>query len=492
MIRRGAPALVLAAIVVGAITGMRAGSDGVVALVVAVTAACVAGLAARADRRVAAVLALFAIGASAYASGARAVHGLDHPPFGGAVAGHELGTLRGAVVGDPRVTPWRVSVIVRGTSWAGERGPRESAGTRSVLVVAARAEASRLRSLEAGDRVAVRGRMGPLDGFDARLRLRHVVARLDDAGLVDLAPGRAPVLRVANRIRALVERGGAGLPARERGVLAAFLLGDERAIPPATVATFRAAGMSHLLVVSGANVAAVLALVAPITRRAPLVARLAIGAVVLAVFGAATRWEPSVLRAIVMALVVLVGAVLGRPVRGVRVLCLAVSVLLLADPLLLRAVGFLLSCGATAGIALFAHLIAVRLPGPSGLRQGIAVTLAAQIGVAPVLVPTFGSMPLVALPANLLAAPLVVPITAWGLAAGLVGGVLGGTAARVLQTPTLLALRVVEGVAALAARHPGAVDGRGLIGVVAVTAAAGAFRCLRAAGRSGSGVRTRR
>ena len=275
-------------------------------------------------------------------------------------------------------------------------------------------------------------------------------------------------------------------------MLAAFLLGDERAIPPKTVDTFRAAGMSHLLVVSGANVAAVLALVGPITRRAPLGVRLAVGTAVLVVFGAATRWEPSVLRAIAMALVVLVGAVLGRPVRGVRVLCLAACALVLADPFLVRSVGFQLSCGATAGIALIARPLAVRLRGPSAVREVAAVTLAAQIGVAPVLVPVFGSIPLVALPANLLAAPLVVPITVWGLVAGLIGGVLGGTAARILQTPTALTLRFVEGIAAVAARHPGALDARAIVGLVAVGSALGAGRVAVSRKRTEGDVRARR
>ena len=492
MIRRAAPVLVLLAVVAGVLAGMREGADGRVPIAVALGAASGAGALARAHPRVAAVGALVAIGAGAWASAARAVDGVEHPPFAAAVVSHEVGVLRGAVVGDPRVTPWRVSVIVRAAAWSGERGPPRPAGDRSVLVVGARSESSHLRALEAGDRVAVRGRLGPLDGYDARLRWRHVTARLDDGALVAVASGRAPLLRVANRVRTLVERGGAGLPARERGVLAAFLLGDERAIPPATVDTFRAAGMSHLLVVSGANVAAVLALVGPITRRAPLGARLAVGVGVLVVFGAATRWEPSVLRAIAMAVVVLIGAVLGRPVRGVRVLCLAVSVLVLADPFLVRSVGFLLSCGATAGIALIAPRLAPRLRGPTAAREGVAVTLAAQIGVAPVLVPVFDSIPMVALPANLLAAPLVVPITVWGLVAGLLGGLLGGTSARILQTPTALALRFVEGIAAVAARHPGALDARGLVGLGALGAATAAVAVTARANRTGWRVRVRR
>ena len=84
------------------------------------------------------------------------------------------------------------------------------------------------------------------------------------------------------------------------------------------------------------------------------------------------------------------------------------------------------------------HLIAM-LRGPRWLREGLAITVAAQIGVAPVLIPVFGSIPVASLPANLLAVPLAAPLTMWGLLSGLVGSVLEpwwpGLAAA-LQVPT--------------------------------------------------------
>lgn len=487
------PALILAAVLLGVVSGGRGGVDPDAPVVAgAGLAAASAVLAATARRRSAGALALIGLVALGAGASSRALDGLDRSPLRAPIAGRHRGVLRGAVVGDPVTGPWRVAVTVRAAVWDGEAEPRRSGGDRSVLVVAAPGDASRFRALTAGDRVAVRGRLDPLDGHDGRLRWRHVVGRLDGATLEDLAPGRAPVLRAANGIRTLVARGGAGLPARERGVLAAFLLGDERAIPPDTIATFRAAGMSHLLVVSGANVAAVLAIIGPVTRRSPLFLRGVLGVGALALFGAATRWEPSVLRAIAMASGVLIGAVLGRPVRGARVLALAVAALLLLDPLLLRSVGFRLSCAATAGITLLAGPIAGRVRGPQVLRDALGVTAAAQVGVAPVLVGTFGSVPLVAIPANLLAGPLVVPITVWGFGAGVLGGVLGGAPARLLQLPTLVALRAVEGIAALAARHPGSLDARGLAALVGLAATVGCIRHLHRARRSGVGVRGRR
>ena len=128
-------------------------------------------------------------------------------------------------------------------------------------------------------------------------------------------------------------------------------------------------------------------------------------------------------------------------------LVLAAIGLLLVDPFLLHQVGFLLSCGASLGIALLARPITARLRGPRWMREVLGVTAAAQVGVAPVLIPVFGSMPLVALPANLLAVPLAAPLTMWGLVAGVVGGLgrpLSPAIPRLLELPTVGLLHVLD------------------------------------------------
>ena len=90
------------------------------------------------------------------------------------------------------------------------------------------------------------------------------------------------------------------------------MLGDTRAIPGELVDDFRASGLSHLLAVSGANVAFALAVAEPVLRRRSLATRFAGGLAVLAVFGTMTRWEPSVLRACVMAGLVMLARWLGH------------------------------------------------------------------------------------------------------------------------------------------------------------------------------------
>lgn len=107
------------------------------------------------------------------------------------------------------------------------------------------------------------------------------------------------------------------------------------------------------------------------------------------------------------------------------------------------------------------------LPGPRPLASAVAVTLAAQAGVAPLLAPVFGGIPVATLPANLLAAPAAGPITAWGMAAGLPAGLAGGWVARLVHLPTGLLLSWVAAVARRAAAAP-----LGRLGVAHVAALA--------------------
>ena len=106
-----------------------------------------------------------------------------------------------------------------------------------------------------------------------------------------------------------------------------------------------------------------------------------------------------------------------------RGLVLAIVALLLLDPFLVHSIGFHLSCAASGGIAVFARPLARRLRGPALLREPLAVSIAAQLGVTPVLLLTFGSVPVISPVANLLAYPAAEAIGVFGLAASVVGGI---------------------------------------------------------------------
>ncbi|MGH9014378.1 MAG: ComEC/Rec2 family competence protein [Acidimicrobiia bacterium] len=476
----GGPLALLGALVAGIFAGDRLGPGPAHGALVVGAATAVVAFAVRG--RAGIVLGMAGIAALGGAVTQRAHDGLAHSPLTAAVDARDRATITGALVDDPDGTRFTARVRVRVDEITAGNAPGSEGvpgGGRTVFVTAGGDAGSRLRLLSAGDRVELDGWLSPLAGADRRLRWRHAVGRFDAVELVSFREPSSPLLRVANGLRALVLRGGHHLPSTDRAVLAGFLLGDTRGVPYTVEAEFRAAGLTHLLAVSGANVAFVLALVAPALRRLGLRGRLTTGLAVLVVFGTMTRWEPSVLRACAMAACSMTALYLGRPAAGLRVLALAAIALLLADPFLLHSIGFLLSCGASAGITLLAARLSVRLPGPAWARAGLGVTLAAQIGVAPVILPVFGSLPLVALPANLVAVPLAAPLTVWGLVSGVAGGIVGRGwpgLAGALQVPTLLLVRAVLAVAAVAGRVPLAVDDRAAWAIVAVAALVAARR----------------
>jgi competence protein ComEC len=264
--------------------------------------------------------------------------------------------------------------------------------------------------------------------------------------------------RAANRVRRLLDGSVDHLDRTAQSLYGGMVLGDARHQPPEVVDDFRGSGLSHVLVVSGSNVAFILVLAGPALRRLGWRGRWTLTLAVVVSFAVVTRFEPSVLRAAAMAIVAVSGQALGRPSPSVRNLALAVTALLLIDPLLVRSVGFQLSVAASAAIAWWSGPLAARLPGPQPLRDALGVTAAAQLGVAPVLIPRFGGLPVAALPANLLAAPVAGLVTTWGLPAGLLSAAIESVTevdlAPALHLPTQAALRWVADVARVAAALP--------------------------------------
>ena len=315
------------------------------------------------------------------------------------------------------------------------------------------APAAALDERLAGERVLLLGEVRPPGPVESALRYRHLAGRLEVDAVVGWRPGGG-VTRVANGLRRTLARGAEVLSDRHASLLAGLTLGDDRDQPVDMTDAFRAAGLTHILAVSGQNVAFVMALAAPALSRLRFGPRLVVTLAVLAGFALVTRFEPSVLRATAMAAVAATGAALGRPASTLRVLALGVAAILLVDPLLATSLGFQLSVAGAAGIVVGAARLEPALPGPRWLAAPVSVTLAAQLAVAPLLVATFGSVPVASLPANLLALPAAGPVMVWGLTAGLVAGLGGEAVATVVHLPTRALVAWIDGVATAAANWP--------------------------------------
>jgi competence protein ComEC len=325
----------------------------------------------------------------------------------------------------------------------------------------------------ASGRVTVRGTLRPLaprrnpGGFDEAgfWRRRDVHAALHVEAVLAHAP---PTGMLAAR-DALREGVVAGLGERSAALQQAvtlglrFELGELRAL-------FAAAGMAHLLALSGLHVGVLAGAVSLLAR--PLGRRRGGGLVLLVVVGYVLLVGPgpSVVRAASM-----VAAVVAARALGVRApplpatLALAAMLCLLVAPAWVGDLGFALSFLSVLGIALLAGpaLRWAQEPGARGLparvrrrrRAGrmlvaaLATSAAAQAATASLVAGGFGSLPLLAPLANVLAVPLASALVPLGALAG-IAGVVHPSLARLPNALTGPLAEALLALAALAARGP--------------------------------------
>jgi competence protein ComEC len=267
-----------------------------------------------------------------------------------------------------------------------------------------------------GQRLTVDGRLARARGGD----LRAAVLSTSSAPIPVGRPSWAQ--RAAGSLRTGLQRACTTLPAAPGGLLPGLVVGDTSRLDPAVEADFKTTGLTHLTAVSGANVAIVVGavlLLATRARAAPWLAGLLCG-LALAGFVILARPSPSVVRAAAMGAIGLVGLATGRPRSALPALAAAVAGLVAYDPELAADAGFTLSVLATAGLLFLAPRWseALRRRGvPRGLAEALAIPAAAQLACAPVIGSLSGTISIVAIPANLLAAPAVAPATVLGVAA---------------------------------------------------------------------------
>ena len=221
-------------------------------------------------------------------------------------------TVEGSLRVDPSTEHdrWSAVLDVRSVRW--DEG---AASVRETVWLSGRDEAPRAVR---GDRVRVSGFVRSVDdeGFATFLLRRGIAAELEVDQVERLGPAAFAPVRWAQSFRSVVGRSiGSSLPPREAGLLMGLALGDDSRLDPVLERDFRATGLSHLLVVSGGNVAMVLAPIVALgaALRLSRWPRFALGLGTVAFFVVLTGAEPSVMRAGVMAGLALTGILLGRP-----------------------------------------------------------------------------------------------------------------------------------------------------------------------------------
>ncbi len=296
------------------------------------------------------------------------------------------------------------------------------------------------------------------------------------------------------------------LPEPEGGLAAAILIGLRDRVDKDLAAAFTTAGVSHIVAISGWNIAIVAATVAALLRgrfftrrRRAIVTILAIAAYTL--FAGASA---SVLRAAVMAGAATLALETGRGSRVVVGLAWAVAGMILVAPEVVADVGFQLSATATAGLVVWAtplsDWLATRAPYvPAPVRESLGISVAAQAATLPIALLTFGRLALIAPVANLVAVPLVPPAMAAGALAFGAGWLdmagLPAPLTGLLAMPAALLLSMLVAVVRAAAAVPGANETLAFpANVVAAAIATGLLvlmqRGLKSTGRARAGAGT--
>ena len=293
----------------------------------------------------------------------------------------------------------------------------------------------RSAAVMAGDRVAVEVSLRPPDETDdegtayrERLR-RQGLGALGRAFEVTVIGHRSdPLTDTFGTVRRwLLDGLVTTVPEPEASLGAGILLGVRAGIDPAVRDAFAVAGLSHVVAISGWNVAIVVVLIGALTRPLRRHAGPALPAVVavLAVAGyvVLVGASPAVVRAALMAGALLVSRLGGSPAHAGSALMAAVAVMLLLSPAALWDVGFQLSALATGGLIVLGGPLEQRLGRwPAWVRMPVALAVAAQLATLPVLVAAFEQVSLVAPLANVVVVPLVPAVMAGSALAAAVGG----------------------------------------------------------------------
>ncbi|HTJ72053.1 MAG TPA: ComEC/Rec2 family competence protein, partial [Actinospica sp.] len=371
-------------------------------------------------RRFAPVGATLLVAAALAASAALHVYAVRLGPVAALAAAHGRATVRATVTGDPKPVKELILVPIRIDALTAGDGTGIGVRARATALVRPREPADGIRwsALLPSMRVELAGRLeppkDPAAGDAATLFADQVPKILGGPDLVQ---------RLAGALRTDLREAVAGLPAEPAGVLPALTLGDTRAVPAATEEDLRTAGLSYLVVVSGENLVFLSAAVLPLARQAGVRARaLALLAALLALgFTVLARPGPPMVRATVTALLASVALATGRRFRGLTATAGAALILLLIDPWLAHAYGFVLSVAATAGLLISAPAWRDRLVVggrvPHWIATPAAYTAAAEVYCEPLLVTFTGALPLFSVPANVLAVPAAPPATVLGVAA---------------------------------------------------------------------------
>lgn len=288
-----------------------------------------------------------------------------------------------------------------------------------------------------GDLVEVRGALEvpPIfETFDYKRYLEKdgVLAQMRKGSLRIIARARGnpiygAVVAYRQRMREFAQK---VYPANISGTMRAYVLGDKDSIDDKFKTNLAAAGLSHIIAVSGTHIVMFESMIFALMLSLGLWRRQALFSTLFFVlfYCALCGFQVSALRAAVMASFYIVAKIAGRLSQALRILIISAAVMISFNPLLLfYDVSFQLSFFSVLGLCLLQPYFSRKLAwlpewGIIQLRTNLATTFSALIFTAPLVSMSFGNISLIAPVANLFALPIAGALLMFGAASLFLGG----------------------------------------------------------------------
>lgn len=214
---------------------------------------------------------------------------------------------------------------------------------------------------------------------------------------------------------------GQTLPEPHAGLLSGIVFGTKATLSKALMDSLIKTGTLHIVALSGMNIT-ILASLINLTLLRVISRRIASLLTVLVIIGFV--WfvgpAPSIIRAAIMGIIALLSVILGKPYWAIWSYVLAVTIMLVLNPLWIYDLSFQLSALATLGIILFGGKTTEKKPlriasvVRSSISDDLRLTLAAQVFTIPLILVTFHRLSLVSPLSNVLIGWTIAPLTVMG------------------------------------------------------------------------------
>lgn len=228
------------------------------------------------------------------------------------------------------------------------------------------------------------------------------------------------------------------LPSPQAELLSGILLGQNKSLPGKLKPALRDTSTLHIVVASGQNLSLVAAFFLSLAGLIKRKNAIAVSLMVVILYTLLTGIQVPVLRAAIMFSLASLAQIFGRQRDGWWVLALTAGLMLLVNPRWLTELSFQLSFLATFGVVVVAPVLLKALNKVPIVGQDLAVTLAAQLMVTPVIIQSFHQVSLVSLITNVL--------VLWTIPFIMIGGVImlvAGTTLTVLGQAAGIGINVL-------------------------------------------------